>query len=335
MFRLLGSTIAALLLGTTLAATQPACLPKSVFMKNDNGEFPIIDLGYVHDVLTLCAHEKASDAHADKLLGCWTVNPTNGVLGESAARAIPGRGRRADLDAQNCINGYCIAPIPDEAERPFFATSTDEAHAAILTGERLYVFETGGKTKVAEIELRKDDAPDDTNVMNATAGLLYNGDTLFVIGADAGPWVAVWVFKQDGTRAGRVHARPADTGFNIVNGGYGILGRDRVAFADAGLQNMTTVSGANAATQGTKRIASYAPCTKDQFETWAWSEDIPPGACKRVLDAKFDPYTEISLAQLPSGDFVVALGGAARGDIAILSRTGLTQARRQALARCR
>src|SRR5262249_32259306 len=151
---------------------------------------------------------------------CWTVNPTTGALGASAATSIPGWGRRTDVDAQSCINGYCIPPIPADANRPFFATSTDDAHAAILTGERLYVFETSKKTKVAEIDIRKADSNDEIYVTNAPWGLLYNGDTLFVIGADAGPFIGVWMFKQNGNRAGGV--RSQDTAFNIYSGGYGI-----------------------------------------------------------------------------------------------------------------
>jgi hypothetical protein len=71
-----GSTIVALLFAATFAAAQPACLPKSVFVKNGNRELPVIDLGYIHNVLSLCAYETALDYKADKLLGCWTVDST-------------------------------------------------------------------------------------------------------------------------------------------------------------------------------------------------------------------------------------------------------------------
>jgi hypothetical protein len=332
MFKLPGVTIVALLLAITLAAAQPACLPASVFVKNSNEEFPVIDLGYIDNVLTLCAYQRALDPSVDKLLGCWTVNSTTAALGASAATAIPGRGRRANLDAQNCINGYCIAPISPDEHRPFFATSTDGAHAAILTEHLLYIFATSTKAKVAEIELIKQGAPDGTNISNMPWGLLYSGDTLFVFGQDAGPFTGAWVFKEDGSRAGIV----GDDGgtLNIFNGGYGVLGRDKVALADAGLQNMTIVTGATAAKQSTKRTVSYAPCTNDQFDQWTRAEDTPTGACKRVLDAKYKPYVDMSPVQLPSGDIITTLSGPAQGYIAVLNPAGLTERHRLKLARC-
>jgi hypothetical protein len=73
-----------------------------------------------------------------------------------------------------------------------------------LRGRRLYIFATNTNAKVAEIELRKEDASEETNVGNKPWGLLYSGDTLFVIGTDAGPFTGVWVFKDDGSRVGEV-----------------------------------------------------------------------------------------------------------------------------------
>jgi hypothetical protein len=332
MFKVPGLTIVALLLATALTAAQPSCLPKSVFVKNSNEEFPVIHLGYIDNVLTMCAYERALDPNVDKLLGCWTVNSTTAALGESAAKSIPGRGRHTDLDAQNCIDGYCIAPIPVDEIRPFFAASTDGAHAAILTQSLLYIFATGTKAKVAEIKLSDPSAPDGTNVSNMPWGLLYSGDTLFVFGQDAGPFTGAWVFKEDGSRAGIVGTDPGT--FNIFNGGYGMLGRDKVALADAGLQNMTIITGANAAKQNTKRAVSYAPCTKNQFEVWTEGDDSQTGACRRVLDAKFKPYVDMSPVQLPSGDIMTTLSGPAQGYIVVLNPAGLTERHRLKLARC-
>src|SRR5262249_54457470 len=114
-----------------------------------------------------------------------------------------------------------------------------------------------------------------------------------------------------------------------------ILSRDKVGLADAGLQNLTTVTGANAAKQTTKRTVSYTPCTKKQFEQWAQdSGEVEGRACKRVLGAKYRPYVDISLVQLPSGDIVTTLSGPAQGNIAVLNPTGLSEKRRLRLARC-
>jgi hypothetical protein len=340
MFKLLGLSNIALLLATTLAATQPICLPKSVFVKNQDGEFPLMDLGYVKDALTLCAYATtpAIILGPDKRLGCWTVDPSTGALGASTTTAIPGRGRRVAVGAKNCIDGYCIPPIKPDTKL-IFATSTDGAHAAIVTsgsdseGDAIYIFETGTKKKTVEIPLVKPDAPDNTNVSNAPVDLLYNGDTLFVIGSDAGPAIGATAFKENGDRGGTVMGDDDDP-VNLFRGGYGILRRDQVGFADTGLQNMTTVTGANGGKQSSKRTVSYAPCKESEFEAWTRAEDGPKGACKRVLDAKYMPYTQMSPALLPSGDIITTLTGPAHGNIAVLRQAGLTELRRMKLARC-
>jgi hypothetical protein len=108
MLKLRGLTVLALLLATNSVAPRSACLPTSVFTKNAVEELPTFDLGYVNSLLTLCAYEKEPDFRVDKNIGCWTVDPATATLSPSGARAIPGRGRRTDLDAQNCIDGYCI-----------------------------------------------------------------------------------------------------------------------------------------------------------------------------------------------------------------------------------
>jgi hypothetical protein len=211
-----------------------------------------------------------------------------------------------------------------------FATSTDGLHAAIMNQTFLYIFATNTKTKVAEIGLTND-------VTNAPWDLVYNSDTLFVIGADAGPFIGVWAFKDDGSRAGVVTVPPDQAGdnrLNIYKGGYGILGRDAVAFADAGLQNMIIVTGANAAKKITKRAVRYAPCTADQFSAWIETDDSQNRACNSVLGAKYAPYVNMSPAQLPSGDIIATLSGPAQGKITVLNPAGLTERRRLNLPKC-
>ena len=334
----LPSTVAALLFATSLASAEQACLPESVFETNVIAQFPVTDLGYIDNVLTACIYERADDPYVDKLIGCWTVDVTTGALGASAVKAIPGRGRRTALDSNNCIDGYCIAPIPEnhDSVKTFFAISTDGAHAAILTPDLLYVFATGTKAKVAEIQLNKPGAPDNTNIGNEAWGLLFSGDTLFVFGADAGPFVGAWVFKDDGSRVGRISSGTGADGepLNVFMGGYGILGRDKVALADAGLQNLTIVSGANAAKQITKRSTSYAPCTKDQFDKWARFEGMHADACSRTLDAKYKPYIDVSPIQSTSGDIITPLSGPAQGYMAFLKPADLTERYRLKLRRC-
>jgi hypothetical protein len=321
-----------------LVSAQQACLPGSVFATNVIAQFPFTNLGYIDNVLTACAYEKADDPEVDKLIGCWTVDPKTGALGTSPAKRIPGYGHRTALDGNSCIEGYCIPPIPENPDvvKTFFAVSTDGTHAAILTPNRLYVFATRTKANVSEIELSKPGAPDDTNVGNEAFGLLYSGNTLFVFGADAGPFIGAWAFKEDGTRAGRVTATTSGNAnaFNVFLGGYSIFGRDQVALADAGLQNLRIVTGANAAKQSIKRNVSFQPCTTDQLDKWARFESVRADACRGTLDLKYKPYIDVSPLQLPSGDIITALSGPDQGSLAVLRPTDLSEKYRLKLARC-
>ena len=332
MLKLTGLTIVAALWGPALlapalAAAQSVCLPKSVFAKDQAGELPPLHLGYVNNVLTLCAYERPADNKADKLLGCWTVDPTTGVLGTSAATAIPGHGRRIALDSRNCFDGYCAPGSVQPDDRVIFAASSNGSHAAIMNQTFAYIFATDTKAKTAEIELT-------TDVKNAPWDLVYNGNTLFVIGADAGPFIGVWAFKDDGSRAGPVTDQAGNDSLNIFSGGYGILESDKVAFAEGGLQDMMIVTGANAAKKMTKRTVSYSPCTADQFDAWVRTEDVQNRACNRVLAARYAPYVNTSLAQLPSGDVLATLSGSAQGQIAVLDPVGLTKRRQLNLRKC-
>jgi hypothetical protein len=164
-------------------------------------------------------------------------------------------------------------------------------------------------------------------------GLLYSGDTLFVVGTDAGPFSGVWVFKENGDRVGAISSDAEP--FNIFGGGYGILGSNEVAVADAGLQDMIVVSGGNAAKRTIKRSVSYLPCTTEQFNQWIIGNDDQTGACKRVLDTRYEPYADISPVQLPSGDIITTLSGPAQGYVAVLDPANLKEMRRLTLARCR
>jgi hypothetical protein len=332
MSKVAGMALVAMLVAPILAAAEPACLPRPVFVKNAYDEFPLLSLGYVDNVLTLCAHERALNPLLHKSLGCWTVNPRTGALGESTATGLPGRGRRVDIDAQGCVNGFCIAPIRPNENRPFLATSTNGTHAAILTRQILYIFDTSTKAKITEIELIKADDPDETNISNEPSGLLYNGTTLFVIGADAGPFIGAWIFEESGKRAGSVTTDA--NALNLFKGGYGILSSDKVALADAGLQHLITVTGANAAKRSTARKVSYAPCTEAQFDEWTLGKDEETGACKRALDAKYKPYVNMAPVELASGHIATTLSGPAQGQLALLNPATLTETRRLTLARC-
>lgn len=331
MLRVLACLFAATLPAVATAAAQPACLPAAVFAADGNGRMPSLDLGFVGAVPTLCARD-ATDRAA--LIGCWTVNPARGALTAAGARALPGHGRRAVPDTAGCTEGYCVAP---SAETRLLATSTDGAHAVVLADAALHVFDAATKARTARIPLADPAAPDHTNVSNTPIKLLYAADTIYVVGSDAGPFIGVWAFKQDGRRLGlvKISADPASEAFNIFNGGINIVDGTDIALADAGLQTMLFVSVATSARQRLKRAVSPAPCTRKHMQSFAEGDLSLPPACRNAIRARFEPYLAMSALRLANGDVLTTLTGPAHGQLALLAGRTLAERKRIQLLRCR
>src|SRR5439155_2694211 len=72
---------------------------------------------------------------------------------------------------------------------------------AVLVGDDVHIFDAGTKAHENSFSVRGD-----KGLTNEPTAVHYVGDTIFVEGADQGPYSAVWAFKQDGTQAGPINA---------------------------------------------------------------------------------------------------------------------------------
>jgi len=348
MLRYVVSTLlsAATIVSPAIAFADPACLPRALFPPDQESAPPKLDLGLIAGVPTLCG---LNDANTSGVTGCWTVNAATGELTTSTTTTLPGHSQRGKTDANGCIEGFCPSPKANSDELLLWATSTDGAHAAILRDYVLYVFDTSTKAQTAVIPLSDEKAAENTNVSNEPMEILYAGNAIYVVGADAGPYTAVWSFKDDGTRAGIIPPNSSDErsgGYSVYGGGVNVIDDEHIALIDAGLQTMLVVTAADGKRETLSRTISTAPCTKEEVLYHLDLGDIEIGdgdaatqigvssACHATIVKNFEPYFDLDPVQLPSGDFLAALSGKARGTLAILDGKTLVEKSRIELARC-
>lgn len=313
------------------AVAQSACLPKALFQENPDGRLPVLDLARDGAEAKLCAW---STGEPPKSLGCWTINPANGAVSASASSSLPGHGVRALPDATGCIDGYCV-PLAGSPPSPrLFAVSTSGAHVVVQDEEALHVFEAATKTKTAAIKLSEPSAPQDTNVTNVPVRLLFADDTIYVVGSDAGPWIAVWRFGREGQRMGVIKRPGTAEAFNAFEGAVNILDGQHVALADAGARAVLLVPVSGGAGKIIKRTVSHAPCTKSHMLQMAEGDLNLPSACRSAVRQRFEPYFDAPFVRLTSGAFLALLTGPAHGQISILNASTLAETARRPLARC-
>ncbi len=321
------------LCAVTLLSSAPAlagapCLPKALFPKE---AAPQLDLGLVAGAPVLCAH---ADSDKGGLTGCWGVDPKTGALTIAPSSALPGHSVRGKVDAKGCLEGYCLLPKAAADEVLLRATSTDGAHEVVLREAALHVFDTKTKKQLRRIELSAEGAPDDTNVGNEPFELLYVGNAIYVAGSDAGPYQAVWSFKDDGKRTGLIKRAGADAGgFSIFAGAVNVLDDQHIVLADAGMQHLLVVTAADGVRTMTTRPVKPGTCKPGDLEYLGETSEVSK-ACRRVLDKSFVPFVDLDPVLLPSGDYFAALGGKHRGSVAILDGKQLTEKKRIKLKVC-
>jgi hypothetical protein len=268
---------------------------------------------------------------------CWTVDQATGALAASTVTALPGRSQAGVVDAAGCVAGYCPTPRAEADKTPLWATSTNGARAVVLSGAELQVFDTTSKAPLRRIPLFGGDVPGHTIVGNAPVRLLYLGDTIHVVGADAGPFAAVWAFKDSGERIGLVTKDGgADGGaIDVYRGGTGILDGGHVAVADAALRRLVMLDAAGRRTTIVRQV-SQAPCSEENLLDAFIADDTEraSAACRRTIATHFAPYYDVELVRLPSGAFLAALSGKHAGEIAVLDKATLREVKRLKLARC-
>ena len=319
--------LAAAFLAPAAATADPACLPLALFGEGDDAASQF-DLGLVDGVPTLCAH---ASFEVGGVAGCWAVDAKTGALSASSAKALPGHSVRRKSDGKGCIDGYCVPGKPG-GDLDMFVVSTGGKRVAILREMTLYVFDAATKKLAKTIPLSDEKAPDHTNVGNGPVEVLYTGDRLYVVGADAGPYIAVWAYKDDGTRVGIVGGKGDEGGsFSVFSGSVNVLDGNRVLLADAGWQHAKIVSADGGTVDVTRPVGKTKPCKAEDLEYLGQTGE-PSKGCRKVIAKLFEPYVDLDPVALPDGMYLAALPGA--GGLVVLDATKLSQKKRLKLKRC-
>lgn len=333
MRRLALLTLASALLASTLARAEPACLPKAMFSKE---AIPEMSLGLVDGVPTLCAQD---DWRSTTVFGCWRVHPKSGALTAAAPIWPAGLSRRVTLDPTGCFEGYCLNADPDSLREALlaFVMSTDGKHAAILNAYELHIFDAQSKTKDRTISLSWEHAEPEKGIGNMPIRMIYAGDTIYVTGTDAGPFMAVWAFRDDGARLGRINQslKPDSEALDVYGGTVNLVDGKHVALAESGARSMLLLSLGSGERTVLKRSVGSGPCSRENMQDIKLGDfERLPRACKRFAQINYEPYFHISPIRLPSGDFLTTLGGPMLGSMAVLDGRTLVEKARMKLRRC-
>lgn len=322
--------LAAALAVPSVASADRACLPRSVFA-NPDSYVPGLDLGLVDGAPVLCA---PAEGESGGMVGCWSVNPKTGALSASTATALPGHSQRRKSDAKGCVDGYCPSGTPSADTVSLFTVSTDGKHAVLLDQASLFVFDTATKKVTKTIPLYEEKAPGNTNVGNAPIDITYIGNRIFVAGSDAGPYIAVWVYLDNGTRVGSVGSSDPDSGGrNVYEGAANALDGTRMLVAGAGWQHVTIIDAATGKTTEVTRAVKTKPCKPEELELLEESGGASK-ACRKVIDKVLGPYIGLDPVALPDGTLLAAMAGTYRGTLMLLDGTKLTEKKRFKLKRC-
>lgn len=311
------------------------CLPRSVFPKNPE-EAITFKLGFARGAPTLCVPSNADRTAYER---CWTVNAKSGVLSASAATRLMGRSTAATTGPDGCVENYCPVPKPGADQKALFAMSTDDTHAVILVDRTLHVFDARTRAQTAVIPISDEKAASDTNIGNEPIEILYLGHTLYVAGSDAGPFIGVWLYKDDGKRLGRAtdpqKAGQEDATFSVYAGAANIIDDKHVALANAGLRTVQIFDETGKKVQELKRPVAIAPCTaEDMINVDIADVDQLPRSCRLHVRKTFEPYFDVEPVRLPTGDMLIALSGKYLGSLAILDGKTLMEKKRLTLERC-
>ena len=113
--------------------------------------------------------------------------------------------------------------------------SIDGKKVAVLVGDNVHLFDAASKNHESAFAIRGD-----KGLTNDRIGVHYVGDTIFVEGADQGPYAAVWQLKSDGTAVGPLVGIGGKDPLSTYHGSFSVLDPDHVGVAERGMETLTS-----------------------------------------------------------------------------------------------
>jgi hypothetical protein len=262
---------------------KTSCLPQAL----KESTAPRLELAAIGGDAMVCA----VDHELDRLLGpvaCWKVDLSSGGVDYKPAAPEPGRGFPVKID-EGCARRYCL---PKDAKAPenniaHIVWSPDSSKVAVVAGDDAHIFDAATKEHEKSFTIRGD-----KGVPNDPIGVTWVGTALFIEGADAKAFSAVWGFRaESGTPMGAIegigakNAKPLST----HGGSFVVLDKGRVAISEQGLSTMTTYEVETGKRAKLVRKLAKSPCKVDEAAAfWADSGDGTASAkCKDHLTKEF------------------------------------------------
>lgn len=258
------------------------------------------------DGVVLCAID---DAELRGVHGCWDVDPSNGRLTGRATLPLRGYSFRVELDAKGCVDGYCLPGGPKDQFRTRLATSTDGQRALLLSatndGLDFHVFDAATKQLVRTIPNSLDGQT--VAVWNEPYDLYYVGHRFWVLGADAGPFMALTWFSDDGAQRGlidmgKLPGRDEPSPLSLWQGSVSVLDADHLGLSTVALRETRVVNAADGRATIIKRAVKSVPCP-EEWTLEVTGSDVSP-KCTAWLESNVLPWRDGHFVALPDGGYL-------------------------------
>ncbi|MBV8757995.1 MAG: hypothetical protein JO257_11985 [Deltaproteobacteria bacterium] len=293
------------------------CLPTAL---KDEGA-PELQLAAVGTDAVVCAVDR-DKSRLLGLVGCWKVDLASGALApEEPPVPMPGNSLEVKLD-DHCARGYCL---PKDAKSTgstaHMSWNLDATKVAVQVGDDVHIFDAGTKAHESSFSIRGD-----KGLTNDPIGIHYVGDTIFVEGADQGPYSAVWAFKQDGTAQGPINGlggkdeKPVST----YHGSFSVLDKTHVGLSEKGMETLTVYEiDTGKRTKLVRKVAKVA-CKPDELDAFWHDGDKVTDKCKDSV-MKASGHLMGATAVKGSTSLLVLLHGDRLGELGVLDAKTLAE----------
>jgi hypothetical protein len=293
------------------------CLPTA--LKDDNA--PRLEFAAIGKDIVVCA----VDAERARLLGpvaCWKVAVDTGALTYQDPAPLPGENIDITID-DHCARGFCL---PKDAKAGssnvgHMAWNLDGTKVAVLAGEEVHLFDGSSKAHESSFSVRGD-----KGVSNNPVGVWFVGNTIFVEGADEGPYSAVWQFKTDGTAAGPLVGIGAkdNKGLSTWHGSFSVLDADHVGVAERGLETLTSFEISTGKRAKAVRKVGKSACKPDEVDAFWTDGDKVSDKCKGSMSSLYGPYIGAT-AVMGSKSLVVMMRDERLGEFGVMDPKSLAE----------
>ena len=243
--------------------------PRKIIPSNSPGGDPLgyeLALTAAVDNLLMCAIlETYRHPLKRELVACWKLDSRARLLAVEPALLVPGYSVNGDACRQFGLCRPDPSP-PGEQDHDVIAASFDGKRIAVIgsgSSGSVALFDASKRTFVRAFSYRE-------SIGNYLIQAFYLGESVFLLGADAGPFAQVMRFGADGAALGPIHQERNGL-FNISGGEVRVRDGTRLVARDQGFVEVVFDVINNKATVA--RLPRPSACTPAQFKAFAESEE--------------------------------------------------------------